>query len=119
MRRAQGLLRWMLAYDPYENAELVEKYGVRYLPLQEVLTQSDIVVITCPLTDETHHLMNEESLRSMKPQAFLVICSRGPIVDNCALAKILARGKIAGAALMCTRRTLLKASSFFRCRTPF
>ena len=70
-----------------------------YLPLQEVLTQSDIVVITCPLTDETHHLMNEKSLRSMKPQAFLVNCSRGPIVDTKALAKILREGKIAGAAL--------------------
>ena len=72
---------------------------MRYLPLQEVLSQSDIVVITCPLTDETHHLMNEESLRSMKPQAFLVNCSRGPIVDTKALAKILREGKIAGAAL--------------------
>ncbi|WP_143533516.1 2-hydroxyacid dehydrogenase [Provencibacterium massiliense] len=99
MRRAQGFEMDVLAYDPYENAELVEKYGVRYLPLQEVLTQSDIVVITCPLTDETHHLMNEKSLRSMKPQAFLVNCSRGPIVDTKALAKILREGKIAGAAL--------------------
>lgn len=81
-------------------AEDVESsLGARYLPTNELLESADFVSLHCPLTPETHHLINAETLRSMKPGAYLVNTTRGPVVDEAALAEALAAGRIAGAAL--------------------
>jgi lactate dehydrogenase-like 2-hydroxyacid dehydrogenase len=69
------------------------------LPLSELLGQADVVSLHCPLTDETRHLIDADALGSMKPSAFLVNTTRGPVVDEGALADALAREMIAGAAL--------------------
>lgn len=73
--------------------------GVTWCEVEELLKQSDYVVLLCPLTDETHHLVNAESLALMKPTAMLVNTSRGGLIDHNALATALAKGKIAGAGL--------------------
>ncbi len=73
--------------------------GVKYLPLDDLLKQSDLVTIHVPLLDSTRGLINKERLEMMKPTAFLVNAARGPIVDIAALAVALEEGKIAGAAL--------------------
>jgi lactate dehydrogenase-like 2-hydroxyacid dehydrogenase len=81
-------------------AENVEKsLGAAYLPTHELLERADIVSLHCPLTPSTRHLINAETLRVMKPGAFLVNTTRGPVVDEPALADALAAGRIAGAAL--------------------
>jgi glyoxylate reductase len=69
------------------------------LPLDELLARSDIVTLHCPLTDATRGLVDEAFLRSMRPDAVLVNTARGPIVDQVALARALAEGWIAAAAL--------------------
>jgi glyoxylate reductase len=68
-------------------------------PLDELLASADVVSLHIPLYAETHHLIDERALGLMKPTAVLVNTSRGPIVDEAALARALADGRIAGAAL--------------------
>lgn len=69
------------------------------LPLEELLRRADVVSLHLPLSEETHHLIDARALSLLKPTAFLVNTSRGPIVDEAALARALAEGAIAGAAL--------------------
>ena len=67
--------------------------------LTTLLRSSDCVSIHCPLTAETRHLFNAQTLRQMKPTAWLISTSRGGIVDESALAEALAAGRLGGAAL--------------------
>jgi glyoxylate reductase len=67
--------------------------------LEELLAGSDFVSLHCPLTPETHHLIDAEALATMRPDAILINTARGPIVDQAALVTALERGTIAGAAL--------------------
>jgi len=69
------------------------------IPFSELIATSDVVSLHCPLTPETHHLIDGEVLRAMKPSAILVNTARGPVVDEAALATALAGGWIAGAGL--------------------
>ena len=67
--------------------------------LEELLSQSDFVVLACPLTRETHHLLNQQRIASMKPSAWLINVGRGPVVDEAALVDPLRARRIAGAML--------------------
>ena len=73
--------------------------GVEWVTLTDLLAQSDYVSLNCPLTDETRHLINRETLSQMRSNAFLINTSRGGLVDHDALAEALAAGELAGAAL--------------------
>lgn len=73
--------------------------GVEWRSKEDLLAESDYVVLLCPLTEETHQLINADTLRLMKPTAFLINTSRGGLVDHAALAEALAAGRIAGAGL--------------------
>ena len=73
--------------------------GVALVDLDDLLRRSDVVSLHCPLTDETEHLVNAGRLALMKPSALLINTSRGPIVDEGALADALNAGKIAAAGL--------------------
>jgi glyoxylate reductase len=73
--------------------------GARRLPLMHLLASADVVSVHTPLTPETRHLIDSTALRQMRPDAYLVNTSRGPIVDEAALAKALRDNRIAGAAL--------------------
>lgn len=76
-----------------------DSQGVTYVSLENLLKQSDIVSLHCPLTTETKHLINTNTLRLMKPTAFLINTSRGALVDEKALIMALEAGVIAGAGL--------------------
>jgi len=67
--------------------------------LEELFLESDVLSVCCPLSKETHHVVNAERLALMKSTAYLINTSRGPVVDQQALTKVLQAGKIAGAGL--------------------
>jgi phosphoglycerate dehydrogenase-like enzyme len=73
--------------------------GVESVDLTTLLRESDYLVVTLPLTSETHHLLDAERLALMKPSAYLVNIARGPVVDQAALTSALVEGRLAGAAL--------------------
>lgn len=75
------------------------KYQASYLPLKELLQQSDIVSPHIPLNPSTHHLLGKKELALLKPSAFLINTARGSVLDEKALIELLQAEKIAGAAL--------------------
>ncbi|MDP4119486.1 MAG: 2-hydroxyacid dehydrogenase [Bacillota bacterium] len=84
----------VLAYDPYPA-----KIDVQYVGLDELFSKSDIISLHCPLTKDTYHIINEESIGKMKDNVYLINTSRGALIDSEALLKNLKSGKIGGAAL--------------------
>lgn len=78
----------LLAHDVAPNAE-VEKLGAAYVPLDELFAQSDIITLHCPLTPETHHLINAAAIQRMKPDVMLINTSRGALVDTAAVVRAL------------------------------
>ena len=88
-----------LAYDPYGNPSLAASLGVELVSLDEVLTESDFVSLSCPLNEDTWHLINARRLAQMKPTAYLINTARGPVVEQESLIEALQRRVIAGAGL--------------------
>jgi glyoxylate reductase len=138
IKKCTGFDMNILCYDPaYQNHEYVkaiqemkdlrhargisrDKTWIKYVPLEEALAEADFVSVHVPLirpgesATPTYHLFNERTLRTMKPTAFLVNTSRGPVVDEAALAKALRENWIAGAALDVYEKEPLPADSPLR-----
>lgn len=89
----------IMAYDPFPRKEMMEEDGVELAALEEIFRQSDAVSIHVPYTEQTHHMVNKETLAMMKPTAVLVNTARGNIVDEEALYEALKSEKIAGAGV--------------------
>jgi D-lactate dehydrogenase len=83
----------VLAFDLIANKQL-EAAGVIYLPLMELLEQSDVISLHCPLTEQTKHLINLHTLNGMKDGAMLINTSRGALVDTKAAIAALKKGKL-------------------------
>ncbi|KFU76592.1 Lactate dehydrogenase [Amycolatopsis lurida] len=99
-RRALGFGMRIVYSGRSRAAEDVEKtLGAKYVSFGELLRSSDVVSLHCPLTPETRHLVDADALKSMKPGAYLINTTRGPVVHEAALADALETGEIAGAAL--------------------
>jgi len=99
-KRAQGFSMRTLYWTPRRKPENEERAaGLEYVPYDKLLSESDFVSVHAPLNAETRHLVGERELRLMKPTAFLINSSRGPIVDEKALVRALAERRIAGAGL--------------------
>ncbi|MCC6802192.1 MAG: D-glycerate dehydrogenase [Anaerolineae bacterium] len=98
-QRAAGFDMRILAYGRHLSDEAAAQAGAQRVSLEELLSQSDFVSLHCPLTPETRHLINRETLAQMKPSAILINTTRGPVVDQTALYEALISGVIAGAAL--------------------
>lgn len=94
-RIGQGLGMTVLAYDPYVS----EAPGCKTVDLPTLLRDSDIVSLHIPDTPETHHLIDEEKLKLMKPTAILVNTARGGVMDEGALYRALRDGRLRGAGL--------------------
>jgi glyoxylate reductase len=138
IKKCAGFDMNILCYDPaYQNHEYVkgiqetmdlrhargiqtEKTWVKYVSFEAALSQADFVSVHVPLLREgesatpTYHLFNETTLRKMKPSAFLVNTSRGPVVDETALAQALKENWIGGAALDVYEREPLPPDSPLR-----
>jgi D-3-phosphoglycerate dehydrogenase len=98
-QKAQAFGFNTLAYDPYVSAEAGAKAGVKMVDMQTLLRESDFVTLHSPLTPETRNLIGKAELEMMKPEAFLINCARGPLIDEDALYDALKSNRIAGAGL--------------------
>jgi len=97
--KSRGFRMRILYNDLRRNPGFEKATGGTYVPLETLLEEADIVSLHVPLTPETVHLIGGEELARMKKTAVLVNTSRGPVVDERALAEALKEGKIAGAGL--------------------
>lgn len=90
----------VIYYDIKQNVEFEQKVEAVFKSTpEELLKESDVVSVHVPLLDSTRHLINKERLKMMKPGAYLVNTSRGPVVDEAALVEALKNGTIKGAGL--------------------
>lgn len=89
----------LVGCDPYLSEARVKELGIRLVSHEEVFRTADYVTIHTPLTPETRHMVNARTLALMKPTAYLINTSRGPMVDHEALANALRAKRIAGAAI--------------------
>ncbi len=88
-----------IAHDPFADSKIAAELGIELVSLEELFRRSDILCVNCPLTPETHHIINAERLALMKPTAYFINTARGPIVDQKALTAMLQENRIAGAGL--------------------
>lgn len=99
MRIAKGFGMRVIANDVYPNEAAAQELDFAYLPLEELLAQSDFVSLNVSLSEATHHLINAKRLAQMKEGAILINTSRGAVVDTEALIAALRSGHIGGAGL--------------------
>lgn len=92
-RTIKALGTEVLAYDLYPNEELKDE-GIQYVELEELLKRSDIISLHCPLTPETHHIINKDTIKLMKRGVYLINTSRGGLIDSAAIIKGLKSQKI-------------------------
>ena len=85
--------------DVVAAPDLDRDLGARQAPLEELLRTAEYITVHVPLVPETRHLIDERALRAMRPDAILVNCSRGPVVDEAALYRALSEGWIAAAGI--------------------
>jgi glyoxylate reductase len=97
--RAKGFGLNIVYFKPNRDRSTESTLGARYLPLDDLLRESDFVSLHCPLTQETLGLINEAALQKMKRTAILVNTARGPVVETAALVRGLQEGWIAGAGI--------------------
>lgn len=96
---ASGFGMKVLVYDVMPKPELVEKYGVDFVELKELLANSDVVSLHMPYTKANHHFMSQGRFAQMKPGAYLINTARGELVYTAALVQALTSGHLGGAAL--------------------
>lgn len=98
-KRASGFDMDVIVSSTTKNPDAAAQYKVRYVDREILFSDADIVVPTCPAVPETYHIINNETLGIMKPQAVIVNAARGQIIDTKALCEALKSHKISGAAL--------------------
>jgi glyoxylate reductase len=99
-RRASGFNMRILYYDPQiQSPQVGEALGATQVDLDTILRESDFVSVHVPLLQETRHLISTRELEAMKSTAYLINTSRGPVIDEAALAEALKNQVIRGAAL--------------------
>lgn len=112
IRLLRGLdVRRFLAFDPYASQSRAAELEVELVSLNQLLCESDYVLVNCPLTPETRGLVSAEQFSLMKRDAVLINTARGPVVDETALITALKDGQIAGAALDVFEKEPLSADS--------
>ena len=95
IRICKGFGMQVLAYDPYPNKEL----DVNYVTVNELVEKADVVSLHCPLTPETEHIINKDTINRMKTGVYLINTSRGRLIDTEAVIEGLREGKFGGVGL--------------------
>lgn len=98
IRIANGFDIEVIAHDPYPDHEAAEELGYEYVDLDELVRDSDIISLNCPLTDSTHHLLSEDEFEKMNG-TIIINTSRGEIIDTSALIEALEKGNVDAAGL--------------------
>ncbi len=96
---AKGFGMNVIAYDAFKKEELCEKLGFKYVSLDELLSQSDVISLHVPYLPSTHHLINSENISKIKKGALLINTSRGAVVETEAIIKGLNQGILGGVGL--------------------
>lgn len=96
---ANGFSMRVIAYDAFPKNELQDSLNFKYVDLDRLLEESDVVSLHTPYLPTTHHIINKERLQKMKPESILVNTARGELVDTKALIEALDSGKLGGAAI--------------------
>lgn len=98
-RIANGFEMEVLACDPNQDKKLAKKLGFKYVLLEELLKNSDIITLHAPYNEHTHHIINVQNISLIKPGAYLINTARGGLVQTDALVRALQKGILAGAGL--------------------
>jgi D-3-phosphoglycerate dehydrogenase len=99
-RKARAFGLTVIGYDPFVSSWDAKEYGVEVVGTpDEIAQRSDYVSPHTYLTDATHHMVGKEFIAQMKPTAYVINCSRGPVIDEAELIKALQEGRLAGAGL--------------------
>lgn len=96
---ANGYGMKILAFDPKPKQELIEKYNLNYVSIEELYKNSDIITLHCPYTEKNHHMIDSEAINKMKQGVCIINTARGELIDTKALLEGLKSRKILGAAL--------------------
>lgn len=97
IQNLSGFACKIIAYDPFENEKL--KNVISYVSLEKLFAEADVISFHAPATDENFHLVNENTIKTMKDGVILINTARGSLIDTRALIDALETGKIAGAAI--------------------
>ncbi len=89
----------VIACEPYRPSLMAEIFGVRYVALDELLSESDVITLHVPLTPETYHMLDREALAKCRQGVIIVNTARGALIDTDALIEALEEGRVAGAGL--------------------
>ena len=98
-KRARGFEMTIIAHDPYANQKIASELGVSLVTLDELYAQSDYITLHMAITKETNAMLNDAAFAKMKTGVRIINCARGELVDSAALARGIASGKVAGAAM--------------------
>ncbi|WP_374515654.1 2-hydroxyacid dehydrogenase, partial [Niveibacterium sp.] len=99
LRIAKGFGCKLLAYDPYENPAVAAEIGFEYVPLARLLAEADVISLHLPLSDQSHHIIDDAAIAQMKRGVVIANTSRGGLIDTQALIDGLKSGKIGGVGL--------------------
>lgn len=98
-RMANGFEMNILGYDINQNPELIKNFGLKYVDINTLIKESDIISLHLPLNDKTKYTINKKNISLMKPTAIIINTARGGLIETEALVKALQNNKIAGAGL--------------------
>ncbi len=99
MRIARGFGCRLIAYDPYENAQIATDLGFDYVSLETLLENADIISLHLPLTEQSHHIIDADALARMRQGVIIINTSRGGLIDTHAVINALKTGKVGGIGL--------------------
>lgn len=98
-RILKGFGMHVVVYDAYHDKEFADSVGVEYVSLADLYSRSDVISLHCPLTPETHYMINEEAIGAMKKGVMIINTGRGKLINTKALIKGLKQGKIGATGL--------------------
>lgn len=98
-RRARGFEMNILYHSPRPKADFEQQVPARYCGFDTLIAEADYISFHCPLTEQTHHLLNRNNIYQVKKNAYIINTARGPVIEESALIDALKSGHLAGAGL--------------------